>query len=169
MNLALALLLAVAGLSGTDRSFMTLAMNGNTSEIRQGQIFADSGDRLVQSYAQRITTDHSQANTQLISLARKNGVSTSGQLPNYPGTMGADHDAAAQSAQRKATEMKGLPPAQFFEQQIRVHQQSIAQYEKEIAHGSNAALVAYARRTLPDLKAHLSLAQADLKKEQHHD
>jgi predicted outer membrane protein len=87
MNLALALLIAAAGLSGTDRSFLTLAMNGNTSEIYQGQIFADSADRLVQSFAQRITTDHSQANTQLIALAHSDGVSTSGQLPDYPSTM----------------------------------------------------------------------------------
>jgi putative membrane protein len=153
--------------AGSDRAFVTQAMTGNTSEIRQGDIFADSTDPLIQSFAQRITTDHSEANTQLIALANQMHVSTTDQLPAFPYTSGVQHPAWL-TPQVKEKAMAGLTPVAFFKQQIRSHQQSVALYEHEIASGSNPKVVSYARKTLPVIEQHLQLAQKDLRSEQQH-
>jgi putative membrane protein len=169
MIAAFAFLVAAATLSQSDRAFVEQALTGNTSEIRQGNVFADSSDPLVRDYAQRITTDHSEANTQLIALADARGMHVgSDQSPNVP-YPSSTHDAWL-TAQQKAKQMAGLPPVAFFTQQVRVHQQAIALYEHEIASGADRQVVAYAKGTLPALRAHLALAQADLSQEraQHH-
>jgi putative membrane protein len=160
----------VAGAAGSDRSFVTQALTGNSSEIRQGEIFANSTDPRIQSFAQRMTTDHSEANTQLIALAHDMHVSTTGQLPEFPYTSGVQHPAWL-TPQVKAKAMAGLTPVAYFDQQIRVHQQAIALYKQEISGGTDRRVVSYARKTLPVIEQHLALAQRDLRAEKaaHHD
>jgi putative membrane protein len=157
---------AHAAVSG-DRAFVTLAMNGNTSEIREGDIWADSSDHRVEAFANRMVQDHSQANTQLISLAHSMHVSTTGQLPEFPYTSGVQH-AASLTPAAKANAMHGMTPQAFFSQQIRIHQQQIAMYKHEIAAGKNPMVVSYARKTLPIIEQHLKLAQQDLRDEKEH-
>ena len=163
---------AVAGaatLSASDRSFVEQAMTGNSSEIRQGQVFGDSSDPLVASFAKRMVQDHGEANTQLIALAHSDGIHVgSGQLPVFPAPAATQN--ADLSPQQKAKIMSGLPPVAFFTQAVHVHEQAIALYKHEIATGTNSQVVAYARHTLPVLESHLALAQKDLRKEkaEHH-
>jgi putative membrane protein len=171
MYYAFAFLVAAAttALSATDRSFLEQAMTGNTSEIRQGQIFADSTDPLIQSFSKRMIQDHSAANTQLIAFADSHGIHVSSdQSPDLPAPA-ATHNADL-SAEQKANAMKGLTPVAYFTQQVRVHQQAVALYKHEIASGTNPQMISYAKQTLPTVESHLALAQRDLRQEQsgHH-
>jgi putative membrane protein len=157
-----------SALSHTDRVFLGQALNGNTQEIRQAQIFANSSDPLVSAFAQRMSTDHSEANVQLIGIADRHKISTAGQAPSLP-YRSVSH-AAWMNAQQKATIMAGQPPVDYFEKQMALDRSAIALYRNEIAHGSSRALVAYARKTLPVLEQHLTLARQDLHAEKgnHH-
>lgn len=155
---------AAAPLSSADRAFVDQALNGNTEEIDQAQIFADSTDPLVRAFAQRMSTDHGQANTALIAIANEHGMSTKGQSPSLP--YRATPHPAWMSAQKKATIIAGQPPRDYFAKQITVHEQAVALYRHEIADGSNAQVVSYARTTLPVIEQHLALARKDLRAEQ---
>jgi putative membrane protein len=160
---------AAATLSSSDRSFVEQAMTGNSSEIRQGQIFGDSSDPLVASFAKRMVQDHGEANTQLIALANSDGIHvSSGQLPVFPAPAATQNTDL--SPQQKAKAMAGLPPVEFFTQAVHVHQQAIALYKHEIVTGANSQVVSYARHTLLVIESHLALAQKDLQQEkaQHH-
>ncbi len=169
LAIPLAVRAAPSPLSHTDRVFVDQALNGNTEEIDQAQIFADSSDPLVSAFAQRMATDHGQANTALIAIANEHGMSVKGQAPSLPYTAGPH--AASMSAQKKATIIAGQPPRDYFAKQITAHEQAISLYRHEIAGGSNRQVVSYARKTLPVIEQHLALARKDLHAEQetHHD
>jgi putative membrane protein len=171
MIMALAFLLAAAApLSSSDRAFVTQALNGNTMEVHQGQIFGDSSDLLVEGFAKRMVTDHSQANTQLIAIADAHGMraQTVAQEPNLP--YAAATHASTLSVPQKEANVNGLSPVAYFEQQISIHEQAIALYKHEVASGTNDQVVSYARKTLPVIESHLVLARNDLAKEraEHH-
>lgn len=169
MRAVLALVVLATMAAATDRSFVAQAMTDTTSEIRQGDIFADSADPLVQAFAHRMTTTGSEANTALIALAHRMHVSTANQLPSFPYTSGVTHPAWM-TPQIKASIIAGSTQRAFFKQQIRAANQAIVIYRREIDSGKDTAVVSYARHTLPKIERELDLAQTDLRMEttKHH-
>lgn len=168
MFFAYAFVAAAATLSPADHAFVEQALTGNTSEYRQGQIFGDSTDPVVQTFAKDMLTFSGEANTQLIALADSKGMRVSGQSPDAPYPQSTH--APDLSAQQKAKIEDGLPPVAFFAQQVRVYRQSVTLYEREIADGKDTQVVAYAKAFLPKMKQQLRLAQQDLTDERgnHH-
>ncbi len=81
-RIALAVLLilaapaAFAAVSAADRSFLTHEAQGGAYELAIAQLATQKGTRDdIKAYAQRIVSDHEQANTALQQLAQSKGVS----------------------------------------------------------------------------------------------
>ncbi len=148
-----------------DEKFVRNALAAGTDEIKEGTLYADSGNNLVQTYATRMVKDHSQANMQLMALARQLNVTVpngtlpqTGQYEQSP----LPEDKAPQNKPANST-----PPKQYFTKQIADHEKVIALFKREISSGKSAQVKAYAQKTLPVLETHLALAEKDLKNSTH--
>lgn len=168
MVVAMALTIAAAALAPADHTFVEQALTGNTSEYRQGQIFGNSTDPVVQTFAKYMLTFAGEANTRLIALADSKGMHVRGQSPDVPYPQ-ATHVSDLSS--RQAAEIEnGLSPVAFFTQQVRVYQQAVTLYRHELASGKDSQVVSYARTYLPKMEQQFQLAQRDLRQERgvHH-
>ena len=143
---------AVPGsLSTEDRSFVAEAARGGLDEVQDAQLAeqkATSTD--VKQFASLMITDHTQANQELIQIARSQGLS----LPKTP----------MQAEQRSLEEMQKLSGAsfdrQYVKEQVRDHQKTVALFQKEADSGQDPQLKAFAQKYLPKLQQHLQMAQS---------
>ena len=146
-----------------DSKFVRTALVAGTQEIRDGALSADSSDPRIAAFATRMVKDHSQANVQLLALARQLDVT----VPNDV--------LPASGAQEQPTLPQGTAPQnrpavfakQYFQTQVSAHRKAIALFSKEVAEGGDPKIRAFARATLPTLNAHLALAEKDLKSAAH--
>jgi len=148
-------LFAAVALAPADRQFVYTALQINTDEIRQGQIYDDSPDPAVRAFAHAIHTDASEANQQLIAIADSNGIRVSrAQGAGVP--FQATAQPAKLSPNGKERQMNRVPPEQFFQRERAVNEKAIALYEQAASTSQNVELKSYAERTLPVLKRHLA-------------
>lgn len=150
LSMALAMPVVVqaqASLSAADAQFVQEAAAAGLAEVDMGHMAADKAERTeVKSFGQRMVDDHSQANAELATLAQKKGVT----LPNEtPATARADMDR-----------MMGLSGAEFDKAYTKMmvldHQKAVALFQREAESGTDPDLKAWAAKTLPKLKGHLS-------------
>jgi predicted outer membrane protein len=141
------------GTSAQDSSFLESRQRFNLAEQSFGQIAQDRGQS--SSTTQLATTtanDHDSAETKFMSLANQLGV----KLPTSP--------SAVQQAE--ADQLKSVASSSFdlayAQNQVAGHQESIADTQQEIDHGSNSDVVSYARTYLSLEQSHLEEAQANL-------
>lgn len=103
----------------------------------------------VKRFAQRIVTDHSKTNSQLMQVAQQKNMDLSGTNQNQP-TMdmgsGAEFDRM------------------FMQHMIEDHQKDIAEFERASSELNDAELKQFAQSTLPTLKEHLQMAQQTMSK-----
>src|ERR1700760_2261714 len=72
---------ALAGLSGADKTFATEAADGGLAEVQLGQLAAQKASSpQVKEFAQRMVADHTQANQDLMQLAKSENLN----LPTQP-------------------------------------------------------------------------------------
>lgn len=132
-----------SSLSAKDKRFMMKAAKGNMMEVQMGEMAqqkAQSDD--VKKVADKIASDHKDANKDLMDLAEKKGVTLPTETPKTEKMSGDNFDKEYLMAMQKD------------------HQKDIAAYEKEANDsGSNedADVKAYAQKTLPTLKEHLQM------------
>lgn len=129
-------------LSRADRTFVMQAAKANASEVGEGKVQRSSSDKNAATFAQRMVSDHTTANTQLQTIASNLGVS-----------------AQYQQGVANAKPPKSMPGQQYLKMEIRDHEQAIALFRKEASAGTNPQLKAYAQKALPILEMHLDLAQ----------
>jgi putative membrane protein len=142
---------ASAALSSADRDFAMKAASGGMGEVQTAQLAQDrSASPQVKQFAQRMITDHTAANNELMQIAKQANI----DLPSQP--TGKD----ASEAQR----LRGLQGAQFdqaySQAELRDHQADVQLFQKEADSGQDAALKSFAQKTLPVLQQHLQLAEA---------
>jgi putative membrane protein len=155
------LIAANASVSPGDRAFVNAAMKSGVAEVQRAAVQANAVDYRVRQYAGRMTTDHQAANQQLAGIAADIGVDTGSTQPVQPQpatTPGLGRPNVPPGA-------KALSPLAYFREEVTAHRKAIALFSREAASG-NAKLQAFAKQTLPTLKAHLQLAQTYLKQEQ---
>ncbi|WP_433209727.1 DUF4142 domain-containing protein [Dactylosporangium sp. CS-047395] len=144
---------APGDLSSMDRAFLEGAGHGGAYEVQGGRLAADrAADQGVRSFGQRMVTDHTKAGDKLAALAEDLGAS----VPKSPdsvqrniieiwsGLKGADFDCS-------------YAPAAYAD-----HVATIGLFEREVADGRNAKLMAFARDTLPTLRTHRGMAAMNL-------
>jgi putative membrane protein len=141
-----------ASLNKEDRDFVTKAAMSGMKEVQLSQIAAESASSdAVRQFAQRMVTDHTQANQQLMQLASSKGVA----LPATPD----------QKVSNNAAKLQGLSGAAFDKQYLKEvgvpeHEKDISLFERQAANGTDPDLRAFATAQLPTLREHLEMARS---------
>jgi putative membrane protein len=133
-----------------DTAFVAEASAGGMTEVEASKL-ADSHAKSddVKTFAAKMVTDHTKANDQLSSTAKKDGFKV------------ASGPTSAQQA--KLTKLGSLHGAAFDKSykamMLSDHKQTIALFNKEAGIGKNGDLKTFASDTLPTLHEHLNLAE----------
>jgi putative membrane protein len=141
-----------ASLNKEDRDFVTKAAMSGMKEVQLSQIAAQSASNdAVRQFAQRMVTDHTQANQQLMQLASSKGVT-------LPAT-------ADQKVSSSAAKLQGLSGEAFDKQYLKEtgvseHEKDVRLYERQASSGSDPDLRAFATAQLPTLRQHLEMARS---------
>ena len=129
-------------LSTIDTKFVKKTAKGGMREIKMAEMAkeqAKSAD--VKKVAEKIESDHKDANQELIALAEKKGVALSKNEPKIEKMTGTDFDK------------------EYLAMMVNDHEKNIAAFEKEAKDGEDADVKAWAEKTLPTLKEHLKMVQ----------
>jgi len=138
------------GNGSPDQAFMVKAAQGGLAEVELGNLAtskAQSGD--VKQFGQRMVDDHTKANDELKSLAAQKNV-----------TLPTSLDAKDQATKDKLSGMQGAAfDKAYMADMVRDHRKDIAEFQKEANNGKDPDVKAFAAKTLPILKDHLSMAE----------
>ena len=129
---------AASKLSAADKTFMMNAAKGGMMEVEAGKMAAQNAQNAdVKKFGNRMVTDHSKANSELMALAKEEGVS----LPagKSPGKWKSDKD--------------------YMDMMVKDHQADLAEFQKEAQSGTDPDLKAFAAKGAKMVSAHLKLAQ----------
>jgi putative membrane protein len=137
-----------------DAQFVRQAAEGGMMEVAKGKLAAQKGSHEgVKQFGQRMVDDHTKANDELKSIASGKNITLPGDTPKPP----------MQAALAKLEKLDGAAfDRAYVDDQVRDHQKTIALFEREAKSGKDAELKAFAEKTLPTLKEHLT-AVRDLK------
>ncbi|HEY9610309.1 DUF4142 domain-containing protein [Allocoleopsis sp.] len=138
-------------LSSFDRQFMTKAAQGGMAEVELSRLALQrSQSNQVKQFAQRMITDHSQANAQLMQLAQQKGV-------RLPRTLDAQHQQIRARLQR-------LSRSNFDREYMSVmdndHVQTVNLFQSATQQAQDPDVNTFANSKLPALQAHLQMVQA---------
>src|SRR3984893_3337134 len=129
---------AAGKLSEKDKTFMLNAAKGGMMEVEWGKLAAQNAQNAdVKKFGNRMVTDHTKANNELMALAKEEGVS----LPaaKAPGKWKSDKD--------------------YMGMMVKDHQADLAEFHKEAQSGTDPDLKAFAAKGAKMVSSHLKLAQ----------
>jgi putative membrane protein len=145
---------AVKHAANADARFVMQAAEGGMMEVAKGKLATQKGAHEgVKQFGQKMIDDHSKVNDELKSIAGAKNITLPGETPQSP--------MHATLAKLEKLEGAAFDRA-YVEDRIRDHEKTIAIFEREAKTGKDAELKAFAEKTLPTLKEHLTMAQ-DLK------
>ena len=125
-------------LSAADKSFMMNAAKGGMMEVEMGKQAAQNAQNAgVKKFGNRMMTDHSKANSELMALAKEEGVTLPGA--KSPGKWKSDKD--------------------YMDMMVKDHQTDLAEFQKEAQSGTDPDLKAFAAKGAKMVSTHLKLAQ----------
>jgi putative membrane protein len=125
-------------LSAKDKTFMMNAGKGGQMEVEWGKLAAQNGqDADVKKFGNRMVTDHSKANSELMALATEEGVT----LP-----------AAKMSGKWKSDK-------DYIDMMVKDHEQDLAEFQAEAQNGTDPDLKKFADKYSKVVKKHLDLAK----------
>jgi putative membrane protein len=141
----------MANMSSQDRNFIMDAAMGGMEEVELGRVAAQQGmSAEVKQFGQRMVDDHSQANSELMSLASSKGITLPTELD--------------QKHRNEVTKMSGMSGADFDREYTKMmvsdHRKDVSEFEKQSTRGTDPDLKAFASKTLPTLQEHLRMAEA---------
>ena len=131
---------AAAGnkLSAADKTFMMNAAKGGMMEVEMGKMAAQNGQSAdVKKFGNRMVTDHSKANNELMALAKQDGVSLPGA--KSAGKWKSDKD--------------------YMNMMVKDHQEDLGEFQKEAQSGTDPDVKAFAAKGAKMVSTHLKLAQ----------
>lgn len=155
--LSASMLVAFAGFTAqagaADRAsvnFMLKAARAGMAEVDLGRLALDrSNDQDVRRFAQRMVDDHSRANSELASLASREGV----RLPTAT-------DRAHRATMNRLRRLRGNAFDRAYMNQMTVdHDQAVALFRLEARNGRDRDVREWADRTLPALQDHRQMAR----------
>lgn len=137
-------------MSSQDRNFMMDAAMGGMMEVELGRMATQQGaSDAVKQFGQRMVDDHSQANTELMSIASTKGIS----LPTELDSKHREH----------VTKLSSMSGAEFDRAYVKMmvndHEKDVSVFEKQSTRGADPDLKAFASKTLPTLQEHLQIAR----------
>ena len=117
---------------------MMNAAKGGMMEVEWGKLAAQNGQNAdVKKFGNRMVTDHSKANSELMALAKEEGVTLTGA--KSPGKWKSDKD--------------------YMDMMVKDHQADLAEFQKQAQSGTDADLKAFAAKYSKVVQQHLDLAK----------
>ena len=146
---------ALAALSGADKTFATEAAHGGLAEVQMGQLaLQKASSPQVKEFAQRMVTDHTQANQDLMQLGKSENLTLPTQL-----------DAKHKIEIDGLSAMSGNAfDAAYMQHMVQDHKKTVADFQKQAQSGSDPALKSYAQKYLPIIQQHLQMAETSAAK-----
>jgi putative membrane protein len=140
-----------AALSSSDKTFATEACQGGLAEVEMGQLaLQKASSPQVKQFAQRMVTDHTQANQDLMQVAKSQQLALPAQV-----------DAKQKSEMDRLRSTSGSAfDAAYMQQMLQDHQKDVSEFQKQAQSGSDPALKGFAQKYLPTLQQHLQMAQS---------
>jgi len=133
-----------------DKKFIKEAVSGGMFEVKMGQMAEkQSSNEKVKSFGQRMVTDHSKANQELMDILHKDGITPP------PGMEKKDMHTYEKLSKLNGTKFD----KEYMKTMVSDHEKDIKAFEKEAKKGSNASLKDFASKTTPTLQEHLRLAK----------
>lgn len=133
-----------------DKEWVSQAGMAGLAEVQMGNLAlqrAQSAD--VKAFAQRMLTDHTKSNEELVQMTTAKGLTLPAELAGEP-EAGLEHLTALSGAEFDRAYMQHM---------VGDHQKAVALYQTGSTSLQDADIRAYATRTLPVLQEHLRLAQ----------
>jgi putative membrane protein len=146
---------ALAAVSGPDDAFASEAAYGGLAEVQMGQLaLQKAASPQVKQFAQRMVTDHTQANRDLMSLSKSENL-------NLPKQMDAQH----KHEMDRLSAMSGNAfDTAYMQHMVQDHRETVADFQKQAQSGSDPALKAFAQKYLPIIQQHLQMAETSAAK-----
>ena len=141
----------MTAMSSRDRDFlMDTAMDG-LLEVELGRLAAQQGaSDAVKQFGQKMVDDHTQANTELTTLATSKGI-----------TLPTSIDDKHRQDVTKLSAMQGADfDRAYSKMMLKDHEKAVSNFEKQSQRGSDPDVKAFAAKTLPTLQEHLTMVRA---------
>jgi putative membrane protein len=131
--------------------FVNKVAQSDMLEIQASQFVAPNADADTKPFADRMIRDHTETSTELKQLVQSGKVRA-----EFPSTLDAEH-------QKKLDDLKKLSgrelDRQYDRMQLQAHQEAVDLFSRYAQAGDNNDLKAWAAKTLPHLREHLTMAQ----------
>jgi putative membrane protein len=139
-----------SAVSSADRDFVEKAAQGGIAEVALGKLASkQAASTDVKSYGKTLVGDHSKANDELKAIAGRKNI-----------TLPSDVTASQKKAEDRLEKLSGASfDREYVKQMVKDHEDTIKLFEKEAKSGKDADLKAFAEKTLPTLKEHLTHAR----------
>lgn len=125
-------------LSSADKTFMMNAAKGGMMEVEMGKMAAQNGQSAdVKKFGNRMVTDHSKANNELMALAKEEGVS-------LPGAKSAG---------------KWKSDKAYMDDMVKDHEKDLTEFQNEAKSGTDPDLKKFADKTSKVISKHLEMAK----------
>ena len=139
-----------SAMTAEDKEFVSKAGMGGLFEVQAGNLALQKAQNAdVKSFAQRMVTDHSNANAELAQLATTKGVA-------LPTELGGDHKAAFDH-------LNSLSGAEFdkayMEHMVSDHEKDVSEFQNASTNAQDPDIKGWAAKTLPTLQEHLTQAK----------
>lgn len=140
-----------ASLDPMDKNFIQEAATGGKLEVELGQLAEkNASSQQVKEFGQRMVTDHSKANENLMDVASKVNVTPPTSL--------------TQDEQEKKDKLSKLHGAKFDQEYMSMmvdeHQKDVDKFQQQAQNAINSDVKSFAANTLPTLQEHLQLAKS---------
>ncbi|HTU82789.1 MAG TPA: DUF4142 domain-containing protein [Candidatus Acidoferrales bacterium] len=149
--------------SSIDRAFVPQALRAGYLEVQQAAAELRGGllDPSVAYFARRMIADHTAADSQLAAVAQNLGIAYPKSLVEVArvGAQPIGQPAHATPPPAPRSVPAFLPQRQYMQEQVQSHQRAIALFENEVRNGGAQQLRTVAAAELPQLRAHLTMAQ----------
>jgi putative membrane protein len=139
-----------AEIPAADVSFAKAAAAGGIAEVHAAQVAEKKAAAPgVKEFAQQMDKDHTLANSQLIEIAKAEGI-----------TLPAEPDMAHKATLEQLSKLSnGAFDRQYMQGQVSDHRATVALFQQEAGSGQDPQLKAFAQKQLPILQHHLQMAE----------
>jgi putative membrane protein len=139
------------GISPTTRDFVNKVAISDMFEIKSSELAKSKANNDSKAFADHMVTDHSKTSSELKAMVSEGKVKA--QLPDKL-------DASHQAKLDKLQKLNGKDfDKQYDDMQRSAHKDAVSLFERYSKNGDHPELKAWAAKTLPALKQHLSMAQ----------
>ena len=136
--------------SDMDQQFLKQAAHTGTAEVKLGAMAKEqAASSEVQQFGQRMVTDHTKANEELMALAQAKDISVSAEMD----------DQHQETAETLSKMQGGQFDREFMRHMVKDHEKAVQLFSMASQESQDAEIKAFAAKTLSTLQEHLELAR----------